>query len=129
MKKTRHEVLDDFAHTARSEAASFRRQWQRKLNDLKKGFIGVYLDLHARARLGVKDDKRKTALMCDERLARLRDLSVIDLMPVSAFDGLPGSARGFGKLLRSNQGRTRRLPHLPALRFPSGRGDNRGAGR
>ena len=82
MKETRREVLADFAHSARREATSFRRRWRRKLNDLKTGFVDIYLDLHARGRLGVNDDKRKTALSHDERLARLRDLSVIDLMPV-----------------------------------------------
>ena len=51
-------------------------------DDLKKGFVDVYLERHARARLGVNDDKRKTALMCDERLTRLRVLSAIDIMPV-----------------------------------------------
>ena len=82
MKETRREVLAEFAHTERREDASFRRRWLRKLNDLKKGIVGVYLDLHARARLGVNDDKKKTVLVRDERLTRLRDLSAIELMPV-----------------------------------------------
>ena len=82
MKEAQGDMLADFAPAARREAASFRRRWLRKLNDLKNGFVDTYLDLHTRARLGVNDDKRKTMLMRDERLARLRDLSVIDLMPV-----------------------------------------------
>ena len=82
MKETRDEVLAEIARPARREASAFRRQSQLKLNDLKKAFVGVYLDLHARARLGVIEDKKKTALMHDERLVRLRQLSTIDLMPV-----------------------------------------------
>ena len=82
MKDARREMLGDFSHTARRDAVSFRRRWQRELNGLKNSFVAIYLSLHDKARLGVNGYKRKTALMRDERLARLRDLSVIDLMPV-----------------------------------------------
>ena len=82
MKEARSDVLAELTRSDRREAVSFRRRSLRKLGELKKSFIGVYLDRHARARLGVNDDKRKTALMRDERLARLRVLSAIDLMPV-----------------------------------------------
>ena len=37
--------------------------------------------MHAKARLGVNQDKRKTQLMGDERLKDLQKLSTIDLMP------------------------------------------------
>ena len=82
MKEARSEVLAELAHPDRREAVSLRRRSLRRLADLKKAFIGVYLDRHARARLRVNDDRKKTALMCDERLARLRALSAIGLMPV-----------------------------------------------
>ena len=60
----------------------FRRRSLRRLGDLKKRFVGAYLDLHTKARLGVNDDQKKSELMRDERLGRLRALSAIDLMPV-----------------------------------------------
>ena len=82
MKEARSEVVAELTSSDRREAVSFRRQSLRRLGDLKKGFVSVYLDRHAKARLGVNDDKRKTALMRDERFARLRRLSAIDLMPV-----------------------------------------------
>ena len=82
MKEARSEVLAELTCSDRREAVSFRRRSLRRLGDLKKGFVDVYLERHAKARLGVNDDKRKTALMRDERLARLRRLSAIDLMPV-----------------------------------------------
>ena len=82
MKGARNEVLAELARSDRRDAVSFRRRSLHKLGDLKKRFVGVYLDLHAKARLGVNDDRRKTALTRDERLARLRVLSAIDLMPV-----------------------------------------------
>ena len=82
MKEARSEVLAELTCSDRREAVSFRRRSLHRLSDLKKGFVDVYLDRHAKAHLGVNDDKRKTALMRDERFARLRRLSAIDLMPV-----------------------------------------------
>ena len=82
MKEARSDALAELTRSDRREAVSVRRRSLRRLGELKKGFVDVYLGRHAKARLGVNDDERKTALMRDERLARLRALSAIDLMPV-----------------------------------------------
>ena len=82
MKEVRDGVLAQISRTSGSEAAVLSRRSLSKLNDLKRTFAGVYLNLHARARLGVNDDKKKTALLQDARLAQLKILSTIDLMPV-----------------------------------------------
>ena len=82
VKKTRDEVLAELTRSNRRDAVSLRRRSLHRLADLKRRFIGVYLDLHAKARLGVNDDQRKSELMRDERLTRLRMLSAIHLMPV-----------------------------------------------
>jgi hypothetical protein len=58
-----------------------RPELQRKLADLKKDYIRAYLSMHAKARLGVNEDKRKDQLTNDERLKDLKTLSTIDLMP------------------------------------------------
>jgi len=58
-----------------------RPELQRKLGDLKKSYVQAYLAMHTRARLGVNEDKRKSALMGDERVKTLSRLSTIDLMP------------------------------------------------
>ncbi|MBC7356415.1 MAG: ATP-binding protein [Desulfomicrobiaceae bacterium] len=58
-----------------------RPELQRKLGDLKKSYVQAYLAMHTRARLGVNEDKRKSALLQDERLKTLSRLSTIDLMP------------------------------------------------
>jgi hypothetical protein len=58
------------------------RNLRSKLAELKKAYVQVYVGLHARARLGVSEDKRKAALMRDDRLKALQRLSTIDLMPV-----------------------------------------------
>ena len=62
-------------------ATGFRQQVQRKLGDLKRAYVDAYLVLHARARLGVDDDRRKGRLLKDERLQQMRNLATIDLMP------------------------------------------------
>lgn len=79
-KEVREEVLDQLDDPAKRDA-DFRQQVQRKLADLKKEYLQIYLGLHAKARLGVNDDKRKIELMSDERLKVLQKLSIIELMP------------------------------------------------
>ena len=79
-KEVRKEVLDQLDDPAKRDA-DFRQQVQRKLADLKKEYLQIYLGLHAKARLGVNDDKRKIELMSDERLKVLQKLSIIELMP------------------------------------------------
>jgi len=81
MKAARDEVLGQIGDPAKRAAATFRQQTQRKLGDLKKAYLQVYLGMHAKARLGVNQDKRKAQLMGDERLKILQKLSTIDLMP------------------------------------------------
>lgn len=81
MKTARDEVLAQIGDPAKRSAAAFRQQTQRKLGDLKKAYLLAYLSMHAKARLGVSEDKRKAQLMGDERLKKLQKLSTIDLMP------------------------------------------------
>jgi len=81
MKTVREEVIVQIGEPANRVAATFRQQIQRKLGELKKAYINVYLAMHARSRLGVNEDKRKAKLMGDERLKVLQKLSTIELMP------------------------------------------------
>ena len=79
-KEARDEVLAQLGDPDQ-RGADFRQQAQRKLADLKTEYLQIYLRLHAKARLGVNDDKRKIELMNDERLKVLKKLSTIELMP------------------------------------------------
>ena len=79
-KEARDEVLAQLGDPAQ-RSADFRQQVQRKLADLKTAYLQIYLGLHAKARLGVNDDRRKIELMNDERLKVLQKLSTIELMP------------------------------------------------
>jgi len=81
MKTARDEILAQIGDPDKRAAATFRQQTQRKLTDLKKAYVRIYLALHTKARLGVNEDKRKIQLMADERLKVLQKLSTIDLMP------------------------------------------------
>lgn len=81
MKTARDEVLAQIGDPAKRSAAAFRQQTQRKLGDLKKAYSLAYLSMHAKARLGVNEDKRKAQLMGDERLKILQKLATVDLMP------------------------------------------------
>ena len=88
VKEARGTLLAEIARPDRRNAASFRNRALRELEGLRLDFVAVYLDLHSKARLGVNEDKRKSALLRDDRLARLRLLSAIDLMPVQHLDDL-----------------------------------------
>ena len=81
MKATRDAVLARAADPAQRTSSAFRQQTRHLLTDLKKSYVQAYLTMHTRARLGVNEDKRKSALMGDERLKTLSRLSTIDLMP------------------------------------------------
>lgn len=82
MNKVKTEVLSDISDSKKRKDPSFRSQFMRNLIALKKAYVGEYLSVHAKARLGVSDDKKKAVLMRDERLERLKRLSTIDLMPI-----------------------------------------------
>jgi hypothetical protein len=81
MKTARDEALANIGDPAERRTAAFRQQTQRKLGDLKKAYLLLYLAMHAKARLGVNEDKHKAEIMGDERLKNLQKLSTIDLMP------------------------------------------------
>ncbi len=81
MKAAQDEVLAQIGDPIKRGAATFRQQTQRRLGDLKKGYLRTYFAMHMKARLGVNDDKRKPQLMGDERLKNLQKLCTIDLMP------------------------------------------------
>ena len=81
MKAAQGDVLAQIADPTQRGAPTFRQQTQRRLNDLKKAYLTAYLSMHAKARLGVNEDKRKAQLIGDERLKDLQKLSTIDLMP------------------------------------------------
>jgi succinate dehydrogenase flavin-adding protein (antitoxin of CptAB toxin-antitoxin module) len=81
MKTTRQDVLDALKQADMAGLATQSRSIGAKLQKLKKDYIIAYIGLHTRARLGVNDDRRKAALLNDQRLQTLLKLAGIDLMP------------------------------------------------
>ncbi|MEI6414962.1 MAG: DUF6079 family protein [Pseudomonadota bacterium] len=81
LKATRQNILDALKQANLSELATQSRGIGAKLQKLKKDYIVAYIGLHAKARLGVNDDKRKAGLLNDPRLQTLLKLAGIDLMP------------------------------------------------
>jgi len=94
-KAARAEVLGQISDPVKRSSASFRQQTQRKLTDLKKEFLKLYLSLHTMARLGINEDKRKAQLMTNERLKILQKLSTIDLMPRQHLTDFQNRLAGF----------------------------------
>ncbi len=88
MQATRKEILGELANRSTQDAAAVRRRVLSTLDELKRDYVERYLALHTKARLGVNDDRRKTALLRDERLARLDTLAAIDLLPTRQLDDL-----------------------------------------
>ena len=81
MQAEREAVLARVSDPAVRRTTVFRQETQRKLGELKKAYVQAYLSLHARARLGVSEDKHKGRLVTDERLKVLQKLSTVDLLP------------------------------------------------
>ncbi len=82
-KNTKDDILAQVMAIANQEPGTQNQKLQlrQKLAKLKQSYVQAYLAMHTRARLGVNEDKRKSALMGDERLKTLSRLSTIDLMP------------------------------------------------
>lgn len=82
-RETKERVLTKVASNTNQEPATRNQkpQLRQELVKLKQSYVQAYLAMHTRARLGVNEDKRKSALLQDERLKTLSRLSTIDLMP------------------------------------------------
>lgn len=77
---TRKNVLESLSTGRTNQNGSEHRQ---TLSKLKKDYLTAYVSLHSKARLGVSEDKTKTALRKDSRLVAMRALANISLMPTS----------------------------------------------
>ena len=120
MKKARDEVLAQLGNPDKRNTATFRQQTQRKLADLKKAYLQTYLALHAKARLGVNEDRRKTALMGDERLKVLQKLSTIELMPRQHLTDFRNRLVGLKSCFALTEQELRASPVCPHCNFKPG---------
>ena len=81
MKAIRADMFTAIENFKTKGPGTLRQTLSAQLTKLKRDYIAVYLALHAKARLGLKEDKRKVQLISDERLQILQKLATIDLMP------------------------------------------------
>ena len=81
VREANRDVQEQIKSLDRRRAIAFAQQVNQRLEELIKGYLAAYITLHARARLGVNDQRRRAGLLRDQRLDRLRKLAAIDLVP------------------------------------------------
>jgi hypothetical protein len=120
MRTTREAVLAKVSDPSKRTSSTFRQQILRKLTDLKKAYVRAYLAMHTRARLGVNEDKRKSALLGDERLKTLSRLSTIDLMPRQHLTDFQSRLAGLKSCFALIEGDLKETPVCPHCNFKPG---------
>jgi len=120
MKAAREEILRQISDPTKRGAAAFRQQTQRKLIDLKKSYLQVYLGLHTRARLGVNEDKRKVQLMTDKRIKILQNLSTIHRMHSQSLTDFQNQLAGLKSCFALNEQELDASPICPHCGYKPG---------
>jgi hypothetical protein len=108
---TRKDILDKLA-TDRS--AQHAGEYRKALEQLKKDYLAAYIAQHSKARLGVAEDKTKSALRKDPRLASMRALAGISLMPttqLTTFDDKLDKLKSCASLVEADLAASPYCPH------------------
>jgi hypothetical protein len=107
----RKDILDKLA-TDRS--AKHAADYRQTLAKLKRDYLTAYVAQHSKARLGVAEDKTKSALRKDPRLVAMRALAGISLMPTSqltAYDDKLDKLKSCASLVESELAASPYCPH------------------
>ena len=110
-QSARKDILDKLALDRNAQHAS---EYRQTLAQLKKEFLSAYIAQHSKARLGVTEDKTKSALRKDQRLVAMRALAGIALMPTSqltAFDDKLDKLKSCASLVESELAASPYCPH------------------
>ena len=94
--------------------AQHAAEYRQTLAQLKKEYLNAYVAQHSKARLGVTEEKTKTALRKDARVVAMRALAGISLMPTSqltAFDDKLDKLKSCASLVESELAATPYCPH------------------
>ncbi|MBU1223667.1 MAG: ATP-binding protein [Gammaproteobacteria bacterium] len=83
VKQAQTARTDILAKLSADRTAQHSNDYRQTLGQLKKDYVTAYITSHSKARLGVAEDKTKTALRKDSRLVAMRALAGISLMPTS----------------------------------------------
>ena len=79
-KDLREQLLKDIRKPDQRASARFKSGVTEKLKKLKADYATAYMALHKRARLNLNQDKSKSELARDYRIAQLQKLTAIDLL-------------------------------------------------
>src|SRR5690606_21210844 len=107
----RKEILDKLVA---DKSATHAAEYRQRLSVLKKDYITAYVAQHSKARLGVAEDKTKSALRKDTRVTTLRALAGISLMPtgqLTTFDDKLDKLRSCASLVESELAASPVCPH------------------
>ncbi len=107
----RKDILDKLATDRSAKNAADYRQTLAKL---KRDYLMAYIAQHSKARLGIAEDKTKSALRKDSRLVAMRALAGISLMPTSqltAFDDKLDKLKSCASLVESELAASPYCPH------------------
>ena len=107
----RKEILDKLTM---DRGAQYAAEYRQRLATLKKDYITAYAAQHNKARLGVTEDKTKSALRKDPRIITMRALAGISLMPtgqLTNFDDKLDKLKSCASLVESELAANPVCPH------------------
>ncbi|MEI8340121.1 MAG: DUF6079 family protein [Verrucomicrobiota bacterium] len=110
-QSARKEILDKLAQDRSGQNAA---EYRQRLDRLKKDYLSAYTAQHSKARLGVAEDRTKSALRKDPRLFALRALAGIALMhtgQLAAFDEKLDKLKSCASLIESELATRPVCPH------------------
>ena len=110
-QNTRKDMIDRIVLDRNTQHAA---EYRQTLAKLKKDYLNAYIAQHSKARLGVAEDKTKSALRKDSRLVTMRALAGIALMPTSqltTFDDKLDRLKSCTSLMESDLTASPYCPH------------------
>jgi virulence-associated protein VapD len=81
LEKEKKQLCAQLLESDKVSSPEFRQDIIREFLRLKKEYGEEYVKLHNKARLGLKEDEAKDALLKDSRLERLNKLASIEILP------------------------------------------------
>lgn len=108
---TRKTVLDKLATDRGAQHAA---EYRQTLAQLKKDYLTAYVTQHSKARLGVAEDKTKSALRKDNRLVAMRALAGISMMntaQLTSFEEKLDKLKSCASLVESELSASPYCPH------------------
>jgi hypothetical protein len=107
----RKSVLDKLANDRSAQHAA---EYRQTLAQLKKDYLTAYVAQHSKARLGVAEDKTKSALRKDSRLVSMRALASIEMMntaQLTSFEEKLDKLKSCASLVESELSASPYCPH------------------